>query len=42
MAPLGLIGVIIALVPTGTPMGFVAILGILALAGIIIRNSVIP
>lgn len=41
VAPLGLIGVIIALVPTGTPMGFVAILGILALAGIIIRNSVI-
>ncbi|NOO53597.1 efflux RND transporter permease subunit, partial [Klebsiella pneumoniae] len=33
VAPLGLIGVIIALVPTGTPMGFVAILGILALAG---------
>jgi len=28
-------------VPTGTPMGFVAILGILALIGIIIRNSVI-
>ncbi|GLH35027.1 ACR family transporter [Pseudomonas sp. BR1R-5] len=41
VAPLGLIGVVVALVPTGTPMGFVAILGILALAGIIIRNSVI-
>ncbi|MDR6916516.1 multidrug efflux pump subunit AcrB [Pseudomonas sp. 3296] len=41
VAPLGLIGVVIALVPTGTPMGFVAILGILALIGIIIRNSVI-
>ncbi|ODB41497.1 ACR family transporter [Pseudomonas mosselii] len=41
VAPLGLIGVVLALVPTGTPMGFVAILGILALAGIIIRNSVI-
>jgi multidrug efflux pump subunit AcrB len=36
-----LIGVVLALVPTGTPMGFVAILGILALIGIIIRNSVI-
>ena len=41
VAPLGLIGVVLALVSTGTPMGFVAILGILALAGIIIRNSVI-
>ncbi|HCP29827.1 MAG TPA: ACR family transporter, partial [Pseudomonas sp.] len=27
VAPLGLIGVVLALVPTGTPMGFVAILG---------------
>lgn len=41
VAPLGLIGVVLALVPTGTPMGFVAILGVLALIGIIIRNSVI-
>ncbi|RON05269.1 ACR family transporter [Pseudomonas brassicacearum] len=41
VAPLGLIGVALALIPTGTPMGFVAILGILALIGIIIRNSVI-
>lgn len=41
VAPLGLIGVVAALLPTGTPMGFVAILGILALIGIIIRNSVI-
>ena len=41
VAPLGLIGVVLALVPTGMPMGFVAILGILALVGIIVRNSVI-
>ena len=41
VAPLGLIGVVLALVPTGTPMGFVAILVILALVGIIVRNSVI-
>lgn len=41
VAPLGLIGVVLALVPTGTPMGFIAILGILALIGIIIRNTVI-
>jgi multidrug efflux pump subunit AcrB len=41
VAPLGLIGVVLALLPTGTPMGFVAILGIIALSGMIIRNSVI-
>ncbi|MDF3903892.1 efflux RND transporter permease subunit [Paracoccus sp. AS002] len=40
-APLGLIGVVAALLPFGVPMGFVAILGILALIGILIRNSVI-
>jgi len=38
---LGLIGIVIALLSTGAPMGFVAILGIIALAGMIIRNSVI-
>jgi multidrug efflux pump subunit AcrB len=41
VAPLGLIGVVVALITTGTPLGFVAILGVLALIGIIIRNSVI-
>ena len=41
VAPLGLIGVVVALLGSGKPMGFVAILGILALIGIIIRNSVI-
>jgi len=41
VAPLGLIGVVAALLPTGAPMGFVAVLGILALIGILIRNSVI-
>lgn len=41
VAPLGLIGVVAALVPTGQPMGFVAVLGVLALVGILIRNSVI-
>ncbi len=40
-APLGLIGVSIGLLVTGKPMGFVVQLGILALAGIIMRNSVI-
>ena len=41
VAPLGLIGVVVALLSTRTPMGFIAILGIIALAGMIIRNSVI-
>ncbi len=41
VAPLGLIGVVAALLLTGQPLGFVAILGVLALIGIIIRNSVI-
>ncbi len=41
VAPLGLIGVVLALLLTGQPLGFVAILGVLALIGIIIRNSVI-
>lgn len=40
-APLAVIGVTLALVPTGAPLGFIAVLGILALAGILIRNSVI-
>jgi multidrug efflux pump subunit AcrB len=38
---LGLIGVVAALLPSGAPLGFVAILGVLALIGILIRNSVI-
>ncbi len=41
VAPLAIIGVAIALVPTAIPLGFIALLGILALAGILIRNSVI-
>ncbi|GJE60478.1 efflux RND transporter permease subunit [Methylobacterium trifolii] len=41
VAPLGLIGVVPALLLFDKPMGFVAILGILALIGIIIRNAVI-
>ncbi|MCM2504953.1 efflux RND transporter permease subunit [Aureimonas altamirensis] len=41
VAPLASIGVVIGLLASNSPMGFVAILGILALAGILIRNSVI-
>ena len=40
-APLGLIGVVAALLLSGAPLGFVAILGITALSGMIMRNSVI-
>ncbi len=41
VAPLALIGVVAALLLSNAPMGFVAILGVLALVGILIRNSVI-
>ena len=40
-APLALIGVAAALLVSGAPMGFVAILGIVSLMGMVIRNSVI-
>jgi len=40
-APLGIIGVSVGLFLTNSPMGFVVQLGILALAGIIMRNTVI-
>ena len=40
-APLGIIGVSFGMLISGKPMGFVAYLGILALSGMIIRNSVI-
>jgi multidrug efflux pump len=40
-APLGLIGVALALLAFGKPFGFVAMLGTIALSGIIMRNSVI-
>ena len=40
-APLGLIGVAAALLLTGAPFGFVATLGCIALAGIVMRNSII-
>ncbi|MBQ3443205.1 MAG: efflux RND transporter permease subunit, partial [Selenomonadaceae bacterium] len=40
-APLGLIGVVFALIILSKPLGFVAELGVIALSGMIIRNSVI-
>jgi multidrug efflux pump subunit AcrB len=41
VAPLGLIGIVATMLATRTPMGFIATLGVIALIGIIIRNSVI-
>ncbi|MDI7923901.1 efflux RND transporter permease subunit [Ferirhizobium litorale] len=41
VAPLALIGVVVALLVSDAPLGFVALLGVLALVGILIRNSVI-
>jgi len=41
IAPLGLIGVVAALLLSGKPLGFVALLGVLALIGIITKNAVI-
>ncbi|MEL0028824.1 MAG: efflux RND transporter permease subunit, partial [Perlucidibaca sp.] len=40
-APLGLIGVVPALLVFNAPFGFVALLGVIALGGMIMRNSVI-
>jgi multidrug efflux pump len=40
-APLGLIGVVLALLISNKPFGFVAMLGVFALTGMIIRNSVV-
>jgi len=39
--PLGLIGVVLALLLFNRPLGFVAILGVLALIGMIAKNAVI-
>jgi multidrug efflux pump subunit AcrB len=41
VAPLGVIGVVFALLVMRQPLGFVAMLGIVALIGMIVRNSVI-
>ncbi|MEE4152904.1 MAG: efflux RND transporter permease subunit [Erythrobacter sp.] len=40
-APLGLIGAVPALLITGSPFGFNAILGLIGLAGILMRNTLI-
>jgi multidrug efflux pump len=40
-APLGIIGAAWALTLTGAPFGFVALLGLIALAGMIMRNTIV-
>jgi multidrug efflux pump len=40
-APLGIVGASLGLTVSGMPFGFVALLGLIALAGMIMRNSVI-
>ncbi len=39
--PLALIGVVLGLVVTGTPMEFMAILGVLSLTGMLIKNAIV-
>ncbi|WP_299356324.1 efflux RND transporter permease subunit [uncultured Shimia sp.] len=39
--PLAMIGVTIGLVSTGTPMEFMAILGVLSLSGLLIKNAIV-
>jgi multidrug efflux pump subunit AcrB len=41
LLPLGIVGVVLALLAFGRPLGFVAILGILSLLGMIAKNAVI-
>jgi multidrug efflux pump subunit AcrB len=41
LLPLGIIGVVLALLAFGRPLGFVAILGILSLLGMIAKNAII-
>ncbi|MEH6578436.1 MAG: efflux RND transporter permease subunit [Amphritea sp.] len=39
--PLGMIGVLIGLYVTGWPLGFMALLGVLSLGGIVINNAIV-
>ncbi len=41
VAPLGFIGVVIALLVSGNALGFVALVGVIALVGLDVRNSVV-
>jgi multidrug efflux pump subunit AcrB len=41
VVPLSLIGVVLGLIVTGTPMEFMAILGLLSLSGLLIKNAIV-
>lgn len=41
VVPLSIIGVVIGLLVTGTPMEFMAILGLLSLSGLLIKNAIV-
>lgn len=41
VVPLSLIGVVLGLLVTGTPMEFMAILGLLSLSGLLIKNAIV-
>ncbi|MGF1455231.1 MAG: efflux RND transporter permease subunit [Alphaproteobacteria bacterium] len=41
MVPMVVVGVVIGLLSTGTPLEFMAILGVLSLAGLLIKNAIV-
>ena len=41
VAPLALAGVVLGLLVTGTPLEFVAVLGLLSLSGLLIKNAIV-
>lgn len=41
VVPLSIVGVVIGLLSTGTPMEFMAILGLLSLSGLLIKNAIV-
>jgi len=41
VVPLSIIGVVVGLVSTGTPLEFMAILGLLSLSGLLIKNAIV-
>ncbi len=41
VVPLAIIGVVVGLLATGTPMEFMAILGLLSLSGLLIKNGIV-
>ena len=41
VVPLSIIGVVVGLLATGTPMEFMAILGLLSLSGLLIKNAIV-